>query len=221
MIEKLKENEMRPSAVIFQSTLEQIRKIYPTNPQLAAELAIATIEMALTGETSSDDLMIEAMLAHFKHSSSSNAIRYDKRKENTKQTYITKNKLDEIAELYNQGYKQIEIANKLNIPKSTIHDKIVKIKEDFPELLSGNIKKSGKEIPDSDGFKQEADNSEISKNPGETEFEPNSKNPGDSKNPENSAVSEKQPNNLSGPDTDSDGKSGNEADFIEKTGFIF
>ena len=218
MIEKLKENEMRPSAVIFQSNLEQIRKLYPTNPQLAAELAIATIEMALTGETSSDDLMVEAMLAHFKHSSSSNAIRYDKRKENTKQAYIAKSKLDKIAELYNQGYKQIEIANKLNIAKSTVHDKIVKIKEDFPELLSGGIEKSGEENPD---FSIKAENPVISKNPEETGFGFDNKNPGDSKNPENPAVSEKKADILSEPDLDLEEKSGNEADFIEKTGFIF
>lgn len=214
--------EIRNSAVIYQSNLIQIRKLQASGKsELAGKLAIATIEVALTGETTTDDLMIELMLEQYKAQADKNADKFDRTVESKRQGIIDKQGLREIADLMNEGYKQIEISKKLGVSPSTISDRVKKIRRDFPELLSGGIKKSGGENPDSDGFEQEADNSEISKNSEGTGFELSSKNPGDSKNSENSAVSEKQPNNLSGPDTDSDEKSGNEADFIEKTGFIF
>lgn len=202
--------EIRNSAVIYQSNLIQIRKLQASgNAELAGKLAIATIEVALTGETTTDDLMIELMLEQYKAQAGKNADKFDRTVESKKQNTIDKQGLREIADLMNEGYKQVEISKKLGVSPSTISDRVKRIRRDFPELLSGGVKKSGKENPDSDGFKREADNSE------------NSKNPGDSENSENSGVSEKQPDNLSGPDTDSDEKSGNQTDFIEKTGFIF
>ena len=43
---------------IFGGTWEQIKKLYSTNPQQAGELAISAIEMALTGDISSDDFLV-------------------------------------------------------------------------------------------------------------------------------------------------------------------
>ena len=202
---------MRDSAVIYSSNLIQVNKLKQTDPVMAGELAIATMEMALTGEITSNNPMIEIMLEQYKVLADKNADRFNKTVESKKRAVIENQRLEEIAELMKQGRKQVEIAKMLELSTSTINDRVKKIRRDYPELLSGGIEKSGEEIPD---FSEKAENPVISKNPEETGFELDNKNPGDSKNPENSAGSEKQADILSE-------KSGNEADFIEKTGFIF
>ena len=62
MINGFKESKVSDSAVVYSSTLSQIKKLYEKNPVMAGELAISAIELALTGEISSDDYMIEIML---------------------------------------------------------------------------------------------------------------------------------------------------------------
>ena len=62
MIEVFKENEMRNSGVIYNSTFEQIKKLYEADPERAGELAISAIELVLTGDVSSDDMMIGLLL---------------------------------------------------------------------------------------------------------------------------------------------------------------
>jgi hypothetical protein len=62
LIEMFKDTQMRNSGLVYNGTLEQIRKLYDLNPEQAGELAISAIELALTGEISSDDILIELML---------------------------------------------------------------------------------------------------------------------------------------------------------------
>lgn len=210
--------EIRNSAVVYKSNLMQIKKLQIKDPQLAGELAIATIEMALTGETTTDNLMIELMLEQFKAQSDKNADRFDRAVESKRQNTIDKQHLREIAELFNRGYKQVEIAKKLGLSTSTVSDRIKKIRKDFPELLSGYMQKSGSENPD---LGEEAENPEISKNPDEGGFELDNGNPGCNENPENSDGSGKKADNLSESDPESDGKSGYSPDLIRSTLFNF
>ena len=62
MIENFKDIPIRKSGIIYSSLLDQIKKIYSKDPVLAGELAISAIELVLTGEMSSDDLMVEVAL---------------------------------------------------------------------------------------------------------------------------------------------------------------
>ena len=62
MIEMFKENEIRVSGLIYNSVLEQIKELYQYDPEQAGELAIAAIELVLTGDISTDDVNIKLML---------------------------------------------------------------------------------------------------------------------------------------------------------------
>ena len=62
MIEKFKENEVRASGLIYNSTFEQIKELYEYDPEQAGELAISAIELLLTGDMSTDDVNIRLML---------------------------------------------------------------------------------------------------------------------------------------------------------------
>jgi len=50
-------------------------------------------------------------------------------------TIIKERRLDEIAALLRQGLSQREVAERLNIPKSTLNDRYQLIKTKFPYLL--------------------------------------------------------------------------------------
>lgn len=135
MINEFKELEMRDSAVIYASNLEQIKKLYEKDPIQAGELAISLCEMALTGEISSDDFMIELMLENYKAIRGRAANAYDERKEVKEQAKKDKMQLDKIAELARQGKKQTEIAAIIGVSKQTIAYRLNKIRTEYPELL--------------------------------------------------------------------------------------
>ena len=65
MIEKFKENEARKSALIYLSNFEQVKELYEDDKEMAGELAISIMEMALTGEISSNNKIIRLMLKNF------------------------------------------------------------------------------------------------------------------------------------------------------------
>ena len=65
MIEKFKENEARKTALIYFSNFEQVKELYEDDKEMAGELAISIMEMALTGEISSNNKMIRLMLKNF------------------------------------------------------------------------------------------------------------------------------------------------------------
>ncbi len=135
MIAKFNNAEVRSSAIIYQSGLEQIKKLYSQDPQLAGELAICMCEIALTGQHSSDNLMIDIMLENLKAVSKKDKQKYDDRQEAQRQKKIKDQQLDQIAELLNGGYNQSQIARKLGTTKQTVSNRVKKIKELCPELL--------------------------------------------------------------------------------------
>jgi hypothetical protein len=94
MIEQFNDVPMRKSGVVYNSTLEQIKKLYQVNPEQAGELAISAIELVLTGQFSSDDMIIELMLEPARIVSQDNHDKYDQKVESARQKKITDQKLD-------------------------------------------------------------------------------------------------------------------------------
>lgn len=82
MIEKFKENEMRNSGLIYNSTFEQIKNLYQFDPEAAGELAISAIELVLTGDISSDDVNIQLLLMPMKKINEINVAKYENKVEN-------------------------------------------------------------------------------------------------------------------------------------------
>ena len=88
MIEKFNDVEMRNSGLVYSSTLEQIKKLYQVNPEQAGELAISAIELVLTGQFSSDDMIIELMLEPARVVSQRDHSNYDQKVESARQKKI-------------------------------------------------------------------------------------------------------------------------------------
>ena len=89
MIENFKDLEVRQSGVIYQSTFEQIKKLYAVDPEKAGELAISAIEMVLCGQISSDDMIVELMLEPTKVVAGKDHVKYDQKVETQRQKKIT------------------------------------------------------------------------------------------------------------------------------------
>ena len=143
MIEKFKENEARETAIIYLSNFEQVKELYEDDKEMAGELAISIMEMALTGEISSNNKMIRLMLKNFEVSAENNKQKYEARKRNTKQEKAEKYKLYEIAEMLNEGKTQAEIADALGISRQTVNRRLNEmIRVNYPELLCSNGKMS-------------------------------------------------------------------------------
>ena len=135
MIEYFNDAEMRNSGVIYSSTFEQIKKLHTVDPEKAGELAISAIELVLTGQMSSDDVMIDMMLTTIKAINDSNVQKYETRVENSRQKKIREMKLAEIAELLRAGWKQREIGEKLGLSQQNISYRVGVIRAQYPELL--------------------------------------------------------------------------------------
>ena len=135
MIKEFNNATARDSAVIYNSTMEQIKKLYAVNPQQAGELAISAMELALTGQFSSDDFMVDVILQDMKVVNAKSAAKYEKKVEASRQDKITKQQLDLIAELHLQGLKQKDIAARIGTTQQTICNRLSLIRAEFTELL--------------------------------------------------------------------------------------
>lgn len=143
MIEKFKENEARKSALIYLSNFEQVKELYEDDKEMAGELAISILEMALTGEISSNNKIIRLMLKNFEVSAEKNKQKYEAKERNTKQENAEKYNLYEIAEMLNEGKTQAEIADALGISRQTVNRRLNEmIRVNYPELLCSNGKMS-------------------------------------------------------------------------------
>lgn len=135
MIECFNDVEVRSSGVIMSSVFDQVKKMYAMDPDMAGELAISAIELVLTGQISSDDAMIDMLLAPAKVINDHNVQRYENRKEGSKNKKIKDMKLDEIAEMLQNGMKQKEIAERLHISQQTVSYRMGLIRTQYPELM--------------------------------------------------------------------------------------
>ena len=62
MIKGFNPVEVNKRGKIYAETFEQIKLIHEKDQELARELAIAAIEKALTGQISSDNVIVKALL---------------------------------------------------------------------------------------------------------------------------------------------------------------
>ena len=99
------------------------------------EFAISAIELVLTGEVSTDDVIIQMMLTPIKKINENNIARYETKVENAKQKKIIEMKLDKIAELANIGMRQREIGERLGLSQQIVSYRMNLIKKNYPELL--------------------------------------------------------------------------------------
>ena len=135
MIEMFNDVEVRNTGLIYSSTFEQIKKMYAVDPEKAGELAISAIELVLTGQISSDDIMVDMLLAPAKAINDNNVAKYESKVENSRQKKIREMKLAEIAEMYQRGFKQREIAERLHLSQQIVSYRIGVIKTTYPDLL--------------------------------------------------------------------------------------
>lgn len=135
MIECFNEVETRNSGIVFNSTFEQIKKLYAVDPEKAGELAISAIELILTGQISSDDYMVDMLLTPAKIINENKVNEYNTKVEVSKQKKIADMKLAEIAELLREGWKQKAIGEKLGLPQQTVSYRVGIIRSKYPELL--------------------------------------------------------------------------------------
>ena len=162
MIEMFKENEIRNSGIIYSSTFEQIKKLYEADPEAAGELAIAAIELVLTGDISSDDMMVGLLLEPMRKINENNQVRYDNKVESSKNKKMIDMKLDKIAEMVNKGMRQREIGEALGLSQQNVSYRIGLIKSNYPDLLNGKTAKKSDE--DANFTKIQTNPTKIQKN---------------------------------------------------------
>ena len=139
MITEFDLDACRDSAVIYSSVLEQIEMLYEDDTELAGEFAIAAIQTVLSGDTTTDNKMIKVMLKQLQQSALKNQERYELSRESKREYKAKDLRLEEIAELVNEGLSVREIEQQLDIPKSTVSYRLGIIKKDYPELLSNEV----------------------------------------------------------------------------------
>lgn len=135
MIDIFNEVETRPTGLVHESTFQQIKKMYLVDPALAGELAISAIELILTDQISSDDVMIDMLLTPAQIVNDNNVSKYEMKMENSKQKKIRDMKLVEIAEMMKKGMKQKEIAEKVGTTQQNISYRVGVIRTQYPDLL--------------------------------------------------------------------------------------
>ncbi len=138
MIEIFNDVEVRNSGVIYSSLLEQIKRMHAVDPDKAGELAISAIELVLTGQMSSDDIMVDMLLQPLLAIRDKDQDKYEQKTQAAKNKKIEDMKLREIAELYMQGHSQAQIGERLGIKQQTISYRLTVIKTNYPELLQKN-----------------------------------------------------------------------------------
>ena len=181
MIE-FKDLPIRDTASIMKGQFEQVKMLYKSNPQLAGELAISMMEQALCLDYSSTDFTIQLVLKNYENIVEKNADRYDAKKFAAEEA--KKDALRPIADRLRLGMSQVQIMKELGMPKSTVNDKVKKIREKYPELLRNPENPADPENENSD-FLDPDESEEISGNPENiADFIENKRNPENPKNPE-------------------------------------
>ena len=143
MIKEVRHLKYRPRCVIYESTWEQIKKLYNKNPDLGKELAFSVVEQTLTGDISSDDLTIQLICDGLKPINQKAQQKYDIQVKSKRESKCESLQLQKIIELVNMGKTQEEIGKILGVSRQTINNRIRIINEEFPELkIQINVKKS-------------------------------------------------------------------------------
>jgi predicted transcriptional regulator len=145
------------------------------DPERAGELAISAIELVLTGEISSDDMMISMLLEPMRKINENNQVKYETKVESARTKKMVDMKLDKIAEMVNRGKKQREIGEALGMSQQTVSYRVSLIKTSYPELLTGLPHRGEEETPAANNFtkiqKNLQTNSDVYKNTKNTKTE--------------------------------------------------
>lgn len=136
MIKEFKNNEPRKSGIVYRSMFEQIKKMHATDPALAGELAISAIELILTDEYSSDNMMIDMALIPAKVVNDGNVDKFNDKMERDRARQIESLKLEQISTLLGQGYTQGQIGKLIGVSQQTVSKRVQLIKKDYPELMA-------------------------------------------------------------------------------------
>lgn len=129
------------TAVVYLSMLEQLYDLWEeddVDEGVIAETATAMIEIACLGRTTSDDKAIVRELRPYIRLSAKSRQKYIEKCETTAETEIQKLKLEEIADLMDDGKSGTAIAEELDLKKSTVYNRMKKIKEEYPFLLKNS-----------------------------------------------------------------------------------
>ena len=181
MIE-FKDLPIRDTASIMKGQFEQVKMLYKSNPQLAGELAISMMEQALCLDYSSTDFTIQLVLKNYENIVEKKAEKYDAKKFAAEEA--KKDALRPIADRLRLGMTQVQISKELGIPKSTVGDRVKKIREKYPELLRNPENPLDPENEVSD-FLDPDGSEEISGNPENmADFTENKRNPENPENPD-------------------------------------
>ena len=158
MIKEFKETPVRDTGVINRGMFEEIKKLYNINKEQAGELAISIVELVLTGDYSSDDMIIDLLLTNHKIITEKNQEKYDAKVESQQQNQIIKLKLKEIAEMLKQGYSQIAIARKIEETPQTVNYRVKILNQKYPWLLEDDNQKNQKNQKHDNDYDNENDN---------------------------------------------------------------
>ena len=123
------------TAIIYTSSLKQIKEMYKVNPEWAGELAISICELAITGQMSCENPIVRMALANFEDVAIKNIEKYDQAIVAKIEGRIQKNSFREIARALKNGVKQVDIAKELNLKTTTLGERVKTLRLEFPFLL--------------------------------------------------------------------------------------
>ena len=136
MIKEFKECPMEKTGIVYQSLFEQIKMLYNNGEEeLAKELAVSAIELSLTGQISSDDFMVQALLQNIGYVMKSTIDKKANHRESKEERQVEALKLKEIATMVNSGMTQKDIGAKFGVSQQTIAKRMLIIREKYPEWL--------------------------------------------------------------------------------------
>lgn len=101
------------------------------------DFLFSIFELAFDGECGTGNEMVRALVEPYIPLMKANRRRYEDRKASAIESEIQRLKLEEIAELMNCGKPVRAIAEKLDLKKSTVYDRMGKIRGEYPFLLDG------------------------------------------------------------------------------------
>ena len=144
---------------MYEGVLDQIRVLYPINPELAGKLAIAAIETVFTEHHSfEDDPMITVAMVPFMALASNNNTNYERSVEQDRDKKLNDWQLELIADAINQGATQTEIAKDLHLSKSTVSRRVRVIRSDYPWLLNENVAEVAQNVAQNEKVAQQDEN---------------------------------------------------------------
>lgn len=136
MIKEFKGRPIREGGGIYRSYYEKAKMLYEQDPMKGGELAMSILEQLITGQISTDDVMIKIAMTEIIQTSDKKADEWDKKMEAQRQARIEKMSLDKIAQLYTQGRTQREIGSIIGVTQQVVSNRLQTIRKDFPELLA-------------------------------------------------------------------------------------